>query len=291
MTPRLILDADGLARLRVALGREARSLRPVRLRLDDAGEQISLDLPGVDYLAALLALDRPAYRDGTSLLADDEALDLGALADGLRDTLAGLPDRPDAGEAYLDLRLAARMTSPAFGAYLLDVVRAYRRSLPAVPKRPKAPRTAAGKTHAEHCRESRARLLADEEASVLAWLSALLDPEDPPPLGRALVADLHAQAVEALLDWRDGGDVLDNGREIREPGPRVFARVLDRYLGPRTRTKNGNAYTLTEEHMSPTTRAIIDRAARILADEARAEIEALTAALERVASAAEEVAA
>lgn len=281
--PRLTLDPARLARMRERLGRDARDLRPVAYRLDADGSGVAVNLPGPAYLAALLRLDGfDAYADAASLLArpsgsteEPRSLPVLDLADGLRDTLAALPERPDAGEHYRDLRLAASVPSARFSAYLGDVVRAYRRSLskpPAAP-RPKARRTGPTKTHAETCRDSRARRISAEEDSAEAWLRSWLDPEDPPALGRALLADLHSQAVEVLEEWQDGDETLDDGREITVPGPRVFARVLDRYLGPRTRTKNGSTYTITEEHMSP---SLFTRD-EILVEVARQEREALLA--------------
>lgn len=197
--PTLHLDADALARHRLRLGRETRSLRPVRLRLDDEGLRLSLDLPGVDWLAALVTLDGPAYRDGSTLLLGEEPLDVSALADGLRERLRDLPDRPDAEEAYRDLRLAAGTSSATFGAYLLDVVRAYVRTLPKRPavSTPKAsrpaPMTALERKHAE-----RARRREEERASAEWALALYLDDEAPEPGSRVSGSVVFEYVEEAL---------------------------------------------------------------------------------------------
>ncbi len=210
MTPPLILDTDALARLRVALGRTAKGLRPVGFRLDSEGLALAVTLPGPDYLAALLSLPGvDAYRDGARLLTrpqgseeEPEALNLPDLADGLRTALAGLPDRADAGDAYGDLRLAAGTPSARMSAYVLDVVRAYVRTLPTLPKRPKAPEERPpGMTCAERVREHRERKREEERASARWALAMFLDDEEAPePGSRVVGADLFEYVEEVLYD-------------------------------------------------------------------------------------------
>lgn len=281
----LTLDAEALARHRNMTRWQAdKARRSIGYRLDSDGSGIAVELPGPAVLADLLTLPE-TYRRGSAIVtATGDPLDLLALAEDLRGLLAALPLRADALAPYRDLRLAASTSSPKFDTYLLDVLRLLRRSLPAEP-RPVAevvqarPLRGPAKSHAEHARDARARRRSAEEASADAWLRAWLDPEDPPEPRAYRLADLHAEAVEALLEWHDSGETLDDGREYAEPGPRVFARVLDRYLGEtRKRTKHGTTYTLTntEDDMSKTTELIIERAARMLADEAREEVETYT---------------
>jgi hypothetical protein len=278
MTPTLTLDEDRLARLRVALGREARSLRPVPLTLDSEGLRLSLTLPGVDYLAGLLALDGlDAFRRSSALLArpvgsdeEPEPVSLPALADDLREILAGLPDRDDAGETYADLRLAARTSSAAFGEYLLGAVRAYRRDLPAVPTRPTARETAPpARTHADHCRDSRARFRAQEVATIRHVLRRWHETGALTP-GSHLARDLFESASSAVERSVAAGRTLPDGSPLADYiGARNFYGVADEVLGPRKRTKRGHVYAL-----SPTTTLLVSGASRSLADEARDEIAA-----------------
>ena len=193
MTPILTLDTDDLARHTLRLGREVKALRPVNFRLDSEGINLSVALPGPDWLAALLALvdldvfSGPAvvsWRILTARTSSLSLLNVPALADDLREILRALPDRPDAGEPYTDLRLAAGTSSARFAEYVLDVVRAFVRSCPTVPAvtRPEAPRpepmTPLERKHAE-----RARRRAEERASARWALTLFLDDDDAPAPG------------------------------------------------------------------------------------------------------------
>jgi hypothetical protein len=233
MTPTLTLDADALARLRVALGRQARSLRPVRLSLDSDGTPLRLDLPGPDYLAALLALDVAAYRRGATLLvrpepdAEPEPLAVPSLVPALREILAGLPDRDDAGDAYADVRRAAEHGSGRVLDYLAEVLRRFVATLPTAPAvvRPKAPRRPAVSA-VERMRSHRARRRVEERLSA-AWALAsyLADDEDgPAPEPGDRVSGLH------LFNYAD--DLLDYAVEryveaVVRPAPGDDAYGLD----------------------------------------------------------------
>jgi hypothetical protein len=270
----LTLDPDALARMPLRLGRESRSLRPVRLRLDADGESLALDLPGADYLARLLDLPGlDVYGRASAILArphgseePPEPLDAGALADGLRETLAALPDRPDAGEVYRDLRTAAGTSSGMFGDYLRTVVRAYARTLPAVPKRPKDPRTAGpSRTPAEREKARRAAWRAEEEETARYVLSRWREAGRLTP-GRHPATDLYAAARAALLRTRaaDPDRTLPDGSPLSDDlGPRNFYRIADEFFGPRTRTRTGYVYTIEEDHMAPmfTRDELLDRMA------------------------------
>ncbi|GAA4697088.1 hypothetical protein [Nocardioides conyzicola] len=212
MPPHLRIDADALARHVIRHGRAAKGLRPVGFRLDSEGINLGVTLPGPDWLAVMLTLgDLDAFRDGARLVvrphghdAEPEALDLPVVAGSLRETVRALPERDDAGDAYRDLRLAAGTPSARFGEYALDVGRAYVQTLPALPKRPKAPRQRLRtRTPLERQRAGRVRRSADERASAEWGLSAFIAIEAPEPHARLsgsavfdFVADLLAYAVE-----------------------------------------------------------------------------------------------
>lgn len=268
----LRLDADALARHVIRRGRDAKSLRPVGFRLDSEGINLAVTLPGPDYLAALLTLPGvDAYRVGAGLLArpqgsdeEPEALDLPALATGLRAALAALPERADAGEAYADVRLAASTPSALFGAYVLDVVRAYVRSLPALPKRAKHPQERrSAKTPEERLRAHRVRKREEVRASA-SWALAtfLADEEDgPAPASgtRVAGADLYAYASQILAAaveeyddvMRDAGLSLDERRAAWEEIRQEF--LLDAPRRPRPVSRRV-LYATAEEHGHRVTR-------------------------------------
>jgi hypothetical protein len=207
--PRLTLDLYALASHRLRLNRETRSLRPVVYRPDGLG--VTLSLPGPDWLAVLLSLDGlDVYRSGRTLLArphgsdeEPEPLVLGDLREILRETLRTLPDRPDAGDPYLDLRLAASVPSATFERYLDDVLVCYRRALPAAP-RPEAPARpeSAPRSGTERSREHREHRREEERLSAWWGLDRYLaeDDDDPRPEPGSRVPALDVfEAVEALL--------------------------------------------------------------------------------------------
>lgn len=242
MTPRLTLDADGLARLRVRTHADTKSLRPRRFRLDSEGLSVAVELPGPDYLAALLDLDGlDVFRAGAgALLArptgseeEPEALTLRDLSSALWRALAALPECPDAGPAYRDLRLTAGTSSATFGAYLDDVVRAYRAARPALPKRPKAPQERGpAMTPTERKRAERNRRRREERESA-AWLVAtyLRDEDDAPDLDARVSGSALFEYAEEVL----GSAVEDFEALVVSPDPEhdrdVFAMTREERLG------------------------------------------------------------
>jgi hypothetical protein len=253
--PRLTLDADALAAMPARRGRDAAPLRAWRFRLDSDGSGIPVELPGADYLARLLDLDLDAYRRRSAIVArphgseeEPEPLDLGALADGLRETLAALPARPDAGESYRDLVLAAGTPSTTFGEYVRAVVRAFRDRLPEAPARPsvRRPSSTSSRTPAEVERERRARFRAEEEATSRYVLRRWQETGALTP-GRYLATDLYGHAVTAVERAVAAGRTMPDGSPLADTlRPRLFYAVADDVLGSRTRTRDGYVYTVAE---------------------------------------------
>jgi hypothetical protein len=316
-TPRLTLDADGLARLRVALGREARSLQPVVYRPD--GLDVTVALPGCDWLAVLLSLDGlDAYRRGRIVLArptgSEEApapLDLGDLHQSLREALRTLPDRPDAGDAYLDLSRAASVPSATFETYLDAVLGSWRSTLPAAP-RPEAPRRpSTARSTTERSKQHRARRRQEEAASALWALGVyLLDDEDgpvPEPGSRVpaldvfeAVSDLLAYPVETfeetvlhprpgsaearlspeerLAEWQEIAEESDWPARPRLVARRVLFDVAEAHGFAVTKPQNRKHYTIPQEVTPMPNPAPLFTRSEILAEVARQEREATASA-------------
>src|SRR6185312_11229917 len=105
---------DDLAALRDGRRYARRDEQPRKLKLDTG---LSLELPGPRTLASVFALpwlrERfEVYRFGSAILTrpsgareEPSGLNVLATADALRAAIATLPDRPDAGRPYRDLRL------------------------------------------------------------------------------------------------------------------------------------------------------------------------------------------
>ncbi|WP_101524271.1 hypothetical protein [Nocardioides houyundeii] len=279
------LDLDALAALRLRRRRDRdRLARTSAFFLDDDGTRVAVELPAPRDVAHLVSLPGvEAFRRGRALLTRPDGLnedplpiDLPGLAEPLRIAFRGLPDRRDALDAYRDLSRAASVPSLRFEAYLLDVLRAYREGLPNAPESriaeaaPRPPRGPA-KSNAEILSDRRAHSRADQEASTRLWLDGWLDAENPPAPGAYRLADLHTEAVKTLWRRYDSGETLPDGREIAEPGPRVFDAVLKTYLGEgRKRTNQGVTYRMTN-NLSSTARAALDRTSRVSSTRCAAE--------------------
>ena len=288
--------AAALAALRVA-GRyyDRRDERPVRARLDADGLGIAVELPGPRILAETYAAPRlrelglDVYRNGAALLtrptgteADPVAADQLDLAADLLATLAGLPDRPDAGAPYRDLRLLA--TNPASAgtatAYCRDVVAAIRRHAPQW--RPRAERPPIDRrpatTPADRVKAHRERVRTAEVASARWWLHGYLHDEDDPatPGARLDAAALYALAAETLAELAEDGEPIDDDAPdvlFRVPGPRTFYEVADDVLGARRRSHGVRVYFIPDPAAKPEeasmnlTDAVLERVIDRLADE------------------------
>jgi hypothetical protein len=313
---RLALDADRLARLRDAGDlSDHHTRRPRRVLLDADGYGVRVEIPAPSRLAKYLDLqDVEAFRSGRTILtrpisssempAPVSALDL---AEALLHVLHDLPERPDAGRPYLDLRLFAEHSSAATD-YARDTVQALRRSLPEAPHPRRTVERRPPLNDAERKRRERARRRAEEEASIAWALAAYLDDEAPEPgslVPATAVRDYVRDALEyAVEEWRS---------RVEEPDPRSAEYLLDRAeriaewrenaeddgLPPgRPRLPSSRRlYAVAEAHgfqrsrshgldrlKIPTTRedtsmtvaeALLDRAARLLLEEARPDLEAL----------------
>lgn len=284
------LDLDGLAvHKNSPRWRTEKCLRPVPYKLDSEGLGLAVELPGPAYLAALLRLDGlDAFRRSSAIVVrpagsheEPTPLDMTAARDALLQVLRDLPNRTDAERPYRDLRLAASTRSPRVSGYALDVLRALRAELstePAAPTKPKAPR-GPGLTETERKRGHRARKVAAERAASAWWLEGWLHDEDdaPTPGSRVLASALYAEAREVLEDLAEDEDTLDDEDEtpIVVPRRRVFLEVASALLGPPTHTKQGTTYTVPKESRMTVAEALLDRAARMLLEESRADLKTL----------------
>lgn len=285
----LKLDAEALARYRnPTRWLPAKADRPVEYRLDSDGSGVAVSLPPPASLATMLTLPgADAFRRGSTVLTRPEgtdsqpgAVELPALATGLRSDLASLPDRREAGQPYRDVQRAAEVASARFGAYSLEVVRAFRAALPAAPASPKA-RTAsptASISHAEYVRRRRAQTKATEVAQaehlIRAWLQREMLPVGVPQSAPYLY-DKAARAIERAAD---DGKTLPDGRNYVYLGARTFYAVADRLLGRRRRTKHGYVYDVytPEERELMERMSLYDRS-ELLDAMARLELERLRA--------------
>ncbi|MEU1841904.1 hypothetical protein [Micromonospora chersina] len=254
---------DALAALRDG-GRYPRPAdRPRRLRLDDG---LTLELPSPRVLARTwalptLAADRDVLSKGAALLCrprgattDPTPVDFLAVADELRELLAALPPRDDAGRPYRDARLfALHGPADAVRDYARDVVAAVRIAAPRY-RPPAGPRPAA-MTAAERKRRSRAVLRAAEVASAEHWLSLWLG--DAAPATRVDARELLAQAADVIGEWvEDHADdpegyadeaAEDGSPEVPAvPGAKVFYACADRLIAPRRRSAAGYVYVVPE---------------------------------------------
>ncbi|MET4003916.1 hypothetical protein ABIB48_002654 [Arthrobacter sp. UYCu511] len=242
--------ADGLAALRDgAAYRPARADRPVTRRLDSG---VTIEVPGPRILAETFALPtlklaRDVYRSGSALLFRDHGaegeptpVNMVHLAQQLREDLASLPDRPDAGRPYRDLKLfMTEGDTGSVSAYLADALKATRQAAP-VWRPPAAPRPPA-MTPAQRKAKQRERENAAEEAAARWWISEVLIPtlEDPAPIGpqpgeKIAAADLYQFAAHSFQCWRE-----DEETDHETPGPRIFYRVADELLAPSWRGTGG----------------------------------------------------
>ncbi|CAL9496121.1 hypothetical protein [Streptomyces sp. enrichment culture] len=277
--------------------------RPVRMKLD-AGtyDGLSIELPGPAILAErwaapFLAASLDVFANGSALLtrptgsdAAPEPTPLTALVDALRDGLAALPERRDAGRPYNDLRLFVSVASPStVTSYLADVARRVRRTAPRwSPPKADKPQPKSAK---ERVALSRARAKAREDESSRAWLQGMFAEEADyygyNPGDRVPATRLYADASEAIGGWvedrketikRDGpeeweAEADEYGYPLvpRVPTSHTFYRAADDVLGPRRRVQGVRTYTIPEEPVNLTAldRAVIERAAEMIADDVR----------------------
>ncbi|SFF52971.1 hypothetical protein [Blastococcus tunisiensis] len=240
------------------------ALRPVTLKLDSG---LSVELPGPRVLAdvvrpALIAA-RPLFRDGGAIVTTD-GQDVRPIADDalsgeLRQAIAALPDRDDAGRPYTDLRLFVAEAEPdTVAAYLADVVRHVRAGLrPYREVKPVAERAPA-MTPAERQRTRRERIRAAQVAASEDWVRAWLEDDDVAP-GAYAAADLYEVAVGAIEDWIEDDD------EVAVPGRKTFYAVADRLIG-RRRVIDGTAHYRKEAAMDQVYEDVVERAAQIVAE-------------------------
>ena len=186
MTP---TPGDALAHLPETRHYDHRNRTRRTLKLDDGR---SLQFPGPRLLAEtfvlpLLEETREVYRTRDGLVARPLGgaappvdLPLAALQAEIRDALAALPDRLDAGRSYRDLVDLIRWGNPATaGAYLADVARSTKTLLAGRTWRPpRAPRPAAehvtpAEREARRRRDERASTGADARHVLGRWLPTL----------------------------------------------------------------------------------------------------------------------
>lgn len=307
---RLDLDRDRLAAYRF----HARDGRPREWRVDADGARIAVRLPAPAALAAMLAAPDgvEVFRTGVTVAARPagsevapEALSLDDLRDALADDLGRLETVPP-GTAFGDLRLAAVTGSDFLDDYLLDVVRAWRDLCPRLP-RPEAARRQPAMSDAERQAASRARRVEQEyDSAVWALMLWLTDDEDGererPEAGARFPGAVVREYVDRRLDEAlgDYAECLVDGdaeawNEDRDgyliPAPerpravgrrRLYAAAED--LGFPISFPKRIAHLTTPEvsavidrlnRLNPTARLIVERAAEILADEAREEVRRL----------------
>ncbi|MGI5138475.1 hypothetical protein ACQEXA_28190 [Streptomyces sp. CA-106110] len=269
--------------------------RPVRMKLD-AGtyDGLSVELPGPDVLAEVwaapfLSASHNVFSSGAALLTRPAGSDatpspapVAAMVAVLRDGLAALPDRSDAGRPYTDLRLFVTVADPAnVSGYLVDVVRRVRMAAPkwSPPKADRLPAKAA----AERAADSRASRKAREDESSRTWLRSLYDEDaelDIGPGDRVPATELYAHASGGIgswvewyeddpEDWAEEAEAEGLPTRPRIPSTHTFYSAADDVLGPRRRVQGIRTYTIPEEplNLSETSRAILERAAEMVADE------------------------
>lgn len=272
---------DRLTRLRLRPG-----ARPAfRRKLDDDGAGVAVTLPHPkDLVHALGSLTSKAlFRTGSTgvVREDGTGVDLTEVARVLVSSWSALPDRADAGAVYRDLRTLARI-SPQRAAleYAVEVVAAWRLSLPRPPRRKAAdggPRTPP-KTTQERVRSHRARAVQAEEDSGRWWLDGYLsgwgDEDQTPAPGTRVTApallrscreDLNpiieryrdeveaprvapyaAQTLEErLATWKTEA-VEEDGLPVRPrvPGRNRFYSLAEDVLGPSVSHAGTRVYTI-----------------------------------------------
>lgn len=275
---------------------------PRRFTLDDHGTPVRVTVPAPASLAEVDGLlpgaESGLRRTGTSGLTTQTgeplAWSLRDLAGRLVERLADLPDRADAGEPYRNLRTLCAVSDRFAPEYALDVVKAWRRTLPRfeqpVEHDPHVRQYPTGETDRKSERRARYRHQEEESARYYfrGWASGWDGEETPPePGSRAYATQLLTEAVDLLEQLVDAEETVDDQAETpaRVPGPRRFYGVGDELLGDRKKTNTGRAYwTVPEEAPVSTTptadrfaEAVLDRVARLAWEENR---EGLTAYLE-----------
>lgn len=233
--------------------------RSVRERLEHEGLDLTLEYPSPVVLAEtfarpLLETGRTLYRDRAAILASTGGTPApiahATLVAELRAALEALPDRADAGRPYADVRrLLDASSPPKVDAYLADTVRALcRRDVlpewtpPREAKSAVPPRTSS-QVRADH----RARVAADEEASVRWWLAnAEGEGLDVEPGDSISAVDLYDQAVAALGALEAEGELVDphdaGSPRLRPPRRRIFFAVARTVLGKPQRPHRGGLY-------------------------------------------------
>ena len=264
MTPDMLDALTGLYLSSATRGARA----PRTFRLDSDGATLTVRVPAPAVLAEVEGLlpgpGAGIYRTGTAGLASASGAPLSwstrDLADRLVERLAALPDRPGAGPAYGALRTLCRESTRYAAEYALDVVKAWRRSLPKVPEpevekaEPRVRQYPKDETARKAERRERYRLQEEESSRYFfeGWRAhGWAEDEDgepveapPAPGARAYAAALLARAVGVLEALVDAEETVDEAEEIpaRVPGPRRFYGVGDEVLGRRKKTEDGRAY-------------------------------------------------
>jgi hypothetical protein len=273
------------------------------MRLDSDGLQLTIELPGPAVFAEVWATPfvtatHDVFADGTTLLTRPAGSDvtplpasIPAMVDILRDGLAALPDHPNAGRPYQDLRLFVTEANLAtVETYLIEVARRVRMAAPQWSP-PKADRPPA-KPAVERAADSRVRRKAREDESSRTWLGSLFDEDtehDYGPGDRVPATQLYADAADGIGEWVDwyDEDADDWAEEAdaeglpavpRIPSTHTFYSAADDVLGPRRRVQGIRTYTIPEEPMnlSATSRAVLERAAEMIADELRLQLASTT---------------
>jgi hypothetical protein len=260
---------DALAAVRDA--RAASSARDprrnIQRRLDDDGLGLTVEYPSPLVLAEVFALPRlrqslDVFRSGAVILTrpvgsteEPSPVNQLDLASDLHEALRGLPDRPDARRPYGDLQQLVRSARRGtVEEYLRATIAAFRRKDVALPVwSPPAKPLDADRgpvlTPAESKAAQRARKLDAEQRSARWWLASYVD-EIAVPGNRIAPADLYSLAVEALSDFEDDGEQLDEDDDesplLRVPGPRTFYAEATLILGARGRSHGANFYTIPE---------------------------------------------
>ncbi|WP_324649871.1 hypothetical protein [Georgenia sp. H159] len=277
-----------------------RDERPFRRKLDSDGSGRSIEAPGTRTLARVFVLPwltdtgREPFRARSSVALltrptgsseEPTAANVLTLADELREVLAALPERPDAGRPYNDVRflvtVADRRTAEE---YTRAAIQHARRLAPhwSSPRPEKPVPSGPTLTDAERVRAYRARIRREGETSARRFIQAALargrdDDHDPEDLvlrrgARIAAAELWATAESEFL-FIDG-DVEDDGHVWRLPGRTTFYAVADEMLGARRRVNGTRVYVIPElpaepeeaDPMDTATAMLFDRTAEILAD-------------------------
>ncbi len=260
---------DALAAVRDA--RAASSARDprrnVQRRLDDDGLGLTVEYPSPLVLTEVFALPRlrqsfDVFRSGAVILTrpagsteEPSPVNQLELASDLHEALRVLPVRPDARRPYGDLLHFVRSARrESVEEYLRATIAAFRHkdiALPVWSPPVKASDVDRGPalTPADSKAAQRARKLDKEQRSARWWLASYLD-EIAVPRDRIAPADLYSLAVEALSDFEDDGERLDEDDDesplLRVPGPRTFYAEATTILGARGRSHGANFYTIPE---------------------------------------------